>query len=163
MPQLHAIRAHSIHLTQVRELKELLVRANRLLFVGVGNVLKSDDGVGVSISRQINDRPDISALTVEVSIENYIGKINSMHPGTLVILDCMELGASPGTCRLIDIEDVQDLTFNTHNISLGRLHDFFPYPTYVLGIQPHTIVFGDKLSAPVLKTAQRIVRRINTS
>lgn len=150
-------------MTQVRDLKELLVRANRLLFVGVGNVLKSDDGVGVNISRQINDRPDIFSLTVEVSIENYIGKINSMHPGALVILDCMDLGASPGTWRLIDIEDVQDLTYNTHNISLGRLRDFFPYPTYVLGIQPHSIAFGEKMSAPVLKTAQRIVRRINES
>jgi hydrogenase 3 maturation protease len=149
-------------LTQVLELKEILVRANRLLFVGVGNVLKSDDGVGVSISRQINDRPNIFALTVEVSIENYIGKINSMDPGALVILDCMDLGASPGTCRLIAIDDLQDLTFNTHNISLGRLRDFFPYPTYVLGIQPHTIAFGDKMSATVQKTAQRIIRRINT-
>jgi len=140
-----------------------MAKANRLLFVGVGNVLKSDDGIGVRISRQIKNRPNIFALTVEVSIENYIGKINSMHPGALVIIDCMDLGASPGTCRLIAIEDLQDLTFNTHNISLGRLNDFFPYPTFVLGIQPKTIEFGEKLTADVLNTAQSIIRQINSS
>jgi hydrogenase 3 maturation protease len=145
----------------VRELKDLLTRANRLLFVGVGNVLKSDDGVGVQISRHIVNRSTIFAITVEVSIENYIGKINSMLPDEIVILDCMDLGASPGTCRLLAIEEVEDLTFSTHNISLGRLRDFFPYPAYVLGIQPLTVAFGDKLSAPVMKTASRIIRQIN--
>jgi hydrogenase 3 maturation protease len=145
----------------VRELKNLLTRADRLLFVGVGNVLKSDDGVGVKISRQIVNRPNIFAITVEVSIENYIGKINSMQPGEIVILDCMDLGASPGSCRLLAIEEVEDLTFNTHNISLGRLRDFFPYPAYVLGIQPQTVAFGDELSAPVQKRADMIIRQIN--
>ena len=143
------------------ELAELLVNANRLLFIGVGNVLKSDDGVGVVISRQIVETSSIMVLTVEVSIENYIGKINSMDPGAIVILDCMELGATPGTTHLVTLDDVEDITFNTHNISLGKLGDFFLYPTYVLGIQPRTTVFGDELSPPVLNAANRIVRQIN--
>ena len=145
----------------MRELDNLLIRAKRLLFVGVGNVLKSDDGVGVHISRHIIDRPNIFAITVEVSIENYIGKINSMQPGEIVILDCMDLGTSPGSCSLVAIEEVEDLTFNTHNISLGKLRDFFPYPAHVLGIQPLTVEFGDELSVKVQETANRIIRQIN--
>lgn len=143
------------------ELEDLLERANRLLFIGVGNVLKCDDGVGVVISNQINERSDICSLTVEVSIENYIGKINSMEPGEIVIVDCMELGGSAGTYRLMALEDVEDITFNTHNISLRRLGDFFHYPTYVLGIQPESVAFGDHLSPRVQATASRIVRMIN--
>ena len=142
-------------------LAALLDNANRLLFIGVGNVLKSDDGAGVVISRQIIERPNIGALTVEVSIENYIGKINSMEPGEIVILDCMELDADPGESRIVALTDVQDVTFNTHNISLGRLVDFFHYPTYVLGIQPLTVEFGDRLSPPVLNTVNRIINQIN--
>ena len=143
------------------ELEELLKRANRLLFIGVGNVLKRDDGVGVVISKKIIERPDIKSLTVEVSIENYIGKINSMEPDEIVIIDCMELGSSPGTYRLLALEDVEDITFNTHNISLGRVGDFFHYPSYVLGIQPRSVEFGDHLSPPVQDSADRIVRLIN--
>ncbi len=139
----------------------MILNADRLLFVGVGNVLKSDDGVGVVICRQINETEHIRALTVEVSIENYIGKINSLDPGTIIILDCMELGSGPGSYRLVSLDEVEDITFNTHNISLGRLGDFFDYPTYVLGIQPHTTAFGDELSPPVLKTAGMIIRLIN--
>ena len=143
------------------ELKDLLERASRLLFIGVGNVLKRDDGVGVVISKQIIERPAIKSLTVEVCIENYIGKINSLEPHEIVIVDCMELGCSPGTYRLVALDDVEDITFNTHNISLGRLGDFFLYPTYVLGIQPESVEFGEYLSPPVRDAARRIVQVIN--
>ena len=106
----------------------MMESTDRLLFIGVGNVLKSDDGVGVIICNQIIERSNIKSLTVEVSIENYIGKINSMNPGTIVLLDCMELGSNPGAYRLVALDQVEDITFNTHNISLGRLGDFFHYP-----------------------------------
>ena len=143
------------------ELEDLLAEAVDLLFIGVGNVLKSDDGVGVVISKQIIERPAIRSLTVEVSIENYIGKINSLEPEKIVIIDCMELGSTPGTYRLMKLEDLEDITFNTHNISLGRLSDFFPYPTYVLGIQALNVEFGDRLSPLVQDSARQIVHLIN--
>lgn len=142
-------------------MKELLDRATRLLFIGVGNVLKRDDGVGVVISRQIKERPEVLSLTVEVSIENYIGKINSMEPEEIVIIDCMELGSPPGSYRLLALQDVEDITFNTHNISLGRLGDFFQFPSYVLGIQPESLEFGDSLSQSVADAAREIVQQIN--
>jgi hydrogenase 3 maturation protease len=145
----------------VPDLADILEKADRLLFIGVGNVLKSDDGVGVVICQQIIQRPGIRALAVEVSIENYIGKINSMDPGEIVILDCMELGADPGISRMITLDEVEDITFNTHNISLGRLGDFFNYPTHVLGIQPGSVAFGDQLTPQVAKAADEIIRQIN--
>jgi hydrogenase 3 maturation protease len=143
------------------ELKELLDRASRLLFIGVGNVLKRDDGIGVLISKQIIERPGILSLTVEVSIENYIGKINSLEPDEIVIIDCMELGSPPGSYRLVSLDDVEDITFNTHNISLGRLGDFFEYPSYVLGIQPESLEFGDTLTPHVENAARKIIQQIN--
>lgn len=145
----------------MHNLADLLEQTRRLLFIGVGNVLKSDDGVGVFISRQIVERSGILSLTVEVSIENYIGKINSREPEEIVIIDCMELGSSPGTYRLMELKNVEDITFNTHNISLDKLGDFFHYPTYVLGVQPRSVEFGDELSPPVMDSAKRIVNMIN--
>lgn len=143
------------------KLDEILSSTSRMLFIGVGNVLKSDDGVGVYICRNIIEQPGVLALTVEVSIENYIGKINSLQPEKIMILDCMELGAPPGSCRIMTLDYVGDFTFNTHNISLGRLGDFFPYPSFVMGIQPASLAFGDQLSSPVTKTAERIICQIN--
>lgn len=147
----------------VEELNELLLQKDKkMLFVGIGNILKMDDGIGVYISRKIKNTNTVSALTAEVSIENYIGKINTLNPDILVIIDCVEIKASPGSYRLLSPDQIQDLTFNTHNISLNRLSDHFGMPVYVLAIQPEKIGFGENLSYIVQNAADKIVRLINT-
>jgi len=147
----------------LKELEDLLLQKERkILFVGIGNVLKSDDGTGVYISNNIRNRDNITSLTVEVSIENYIGKINTLKPDILVLIDCVDLSESPGTCKLLDINEIQDITFNTHNISLRKLSDFFLMPVFILAIQPEKIEFGENISYLVKDIADRIINQINT-
>lgn len=133
----------------------------RILFVGIGNVLKQDDGVGIYISRKIRETNRILSLTVEVSIENYIGKINSLEPDVLVLIDCVDIHESAGTYKLLSLSEIQDLTFNTHNISLKRLSEFFIMPVFILGIQPEKIDFGENISYLVKVVADKIIKQIN--
>ncbi len=145
------------------ELKNLLLKNDkRILFVGIGNLLKKDDGVGVYISSGIKNKSNIEALTVEVSLENYIGKINSIDPDILVLIDCMEMGSAPGTHKLMSVSKIDDLTFNTHNISLKRISEFFAMPVYLLGIQPEKIEFGENMSYLVKEEAEKIINIINS-
>jgi hydrogenase 3 maturation protease len=144
------------------ELNDLISQKDKkILFAGIGNLLKSDDGIGVYISSKIKNHDNISTLTVEVSIENYIGKINSLNPDILVLIDCMDLKSQPGACILLPVGMVQDNTFNTHNISLSRLSEFFTMPVYVLGVQPEKIDFGEKISYIVMNVADKIIQIIN--
>jgi hydrogenase 3 maturation protease len=140
----------------------LLKNDKRILFVGIGNLLKKDDGVGVYISSRIRKKSNIEALTVEVSLENYIGKINSIDPDILVLIDCVEMGSVPGTYKLLSVSKIDDLTFNTHNISLKRLSEFFKMPVYLLGIQPEKIDFGENISYLVKEEAEKIINIINS-
>lgn len=133
----------------------------KILFVGVGNVLKMDDGVGVYICKGIKNNKRILTLPVEVSIENYIGKINTINPDILVLIDCVDMNRAPGTYKLLPISKIHDLTFNTHSISIKRLAEFFRMPTFILGVQPHKIDFGETISFIVLKVADTIIRLIN--
>jgi hydrogenase maturation protease len=144
------------------ELDKLLCRKeNTILFAGIGNVLRSDDGIGVYISAGINNRRNISSISVESGIENYIGKINSLNPGILVLVDCADFGSSPGSFELIEIEKVKDLSFTTHNISLRRISEFFKMPVYVLAVQPEKIDFGENISYIVKNKADMIIKHIN--
>ncbi len=146
-----------------KDLDNLLIQKDRkILFVGIGNLLKSDDGVGVYISNNIKNRGNISSLTVEISIENYIGKINSLKPDFLILMDCVDLKSPPGTYKLLEINQIQDLTFNTHNISLRRLSEFFKMPVYILGIQPGKVEFGENISYLVKNIADKIINLINS-
>jgi hydrogenase 3 maturation protease len=141
--------------------KLMLQKDKKKLFVGIGNLLKTDDGAGVYISTRIVQKDDILSLTAEVSIENYIGKINSMNPDILVLIDCVDMKEAAGTFKLLSLRQIRNMTFNTHNISLRHLADFFMMPVFVLAIQPLTIDFGENLSYLVKNVADRIIRQIN--
>lgn len=144
------------------DFKELLSQNDKkILFVGIGNLFKSDDGAGVYISRKIKNSDHIFSLTVEVSIENYIGKINSLNPDILVLIDCADMKSPPGTFKLLPVGMAQDLTFNTHNISLSRLSEFFSIPVYILGIQPEKVDFGENISYIVMNVADKLIQLIN--
>lgn len=133
----------------------------KILFAGIGNLLKSDDGVGVYVSSRIENKDNISAISAEVSIENYIGKINRLNPDILIIIDCMELNSVPGTCKLLSPFQIIDTTFNTHNISLKKLSELFIMPVYILGIQPEKVDFGENISYLVEDVADKIIKQIN--
>jgi hydrogenase 3 maturation protease len=144
------------------ELNKLLSQKDKKrLFVGIGNILKSDDGAGVYISKKINQQDTISSLTVEASIENYIGKINTLNPDILILIDCVDMNSTAGTYKLLTLNQIHDLTFNTHNISLKRLTEFFRMPVFILGIQPENIDFGENISYLVKKVANKIIKQIN--
>ena len=136
-------------------------KGEKILFVGIGNVLKKDDGVGVYISRKIKNRGLVSSLTVEASIENYIGKIITLNPDILILIDCAEMKLPVGSFRLMTLNHIEDLTFNTHNISLRRLSEFFTMEVYILGIQPEDIDFGENISYLVKEVADKIIKQIN--
>jgi hydrogenase maturation protease len=145
-----------------KELEILLAQKDKkILFVGIGNPLKKDDGVGVYISNRIKNKTNISSLTVEVSIENYIGKINSLNPDILILIDCVDIHDLSGKFKLLSLSHIQDLTFNTHNISLKRLSEFFIMTVFVLAIQPEKIDFGENLSYLVKNVADKIINQIN--
>jgi hydrogenase 3 maturation protease len=133
----------------------------KLLFVGIGNVLRSDDGVGVYICRNIKAINNIKTLIAEVSIENYIKKINDLNPDVLILVDCVNFNKKPGYSDLLPVEKIKDFTTNTHNISLKRISEFFKMKVLVLGIQPASLIFGENLSRQVKESADRIVENIN--
>jgi hydrogenase 3 maturation protease len=146
----------------VESLKSLFEeRDKRILFVGIGNVLRSDDGVGVYVCNKINKSPYIDTLIVEVSIENYIKKINDLDPDILVLVDCADLNRAPGYAELLPVEKIRDFTPGTHNISLKRVSEFFKMQVLVLGIQPGSVSIGENLTSQVKKSAGSIVKNIN--
>ncbi len=134
---------------------------NKLLFVGIGNVLRSDDGVGVYICKRINNNKNTGTLIVEVSIENYIKKVNEYNPDILILVDCVDFNKEPGYSDLLPVDKIKDFTASTHNISLKRISEFFKMKVLVLGIQPESLLFGEELSRQVRESADNLIENIN--
>ena len=144
-----------------QKIKKILLRKNRnILFVGVGNVLRSDDGVGVFIVSGIEARDHISTLLVEVSIENYINKINSISPDILIIADCLDFNREPGYADIIPVSQINEFTISSHNISLKRVSEFLKMEVHVLGVQPADLRVGENLTPAVREAAEKIIEII---
>jgi len=133
----------------------------KILFTGIGNLLRSDDGAGVYICKGIIPGKNIDTLIVEVSIENYIKKINDLNPDILILVDCVNFGKEPGYTDLLPIDKIIDFTTNTHNISLNRVAEFFKMEVLVLGIQPASVSYGENLTKEVKRSADLIAENIN--
>ena len=135
-------------------------KQKKTLYAGIGNQLRRDDGVGVYITRHLVHSEYICPLSVEVSIENYIGRINQTYADSLILIDSMDFNEKPGFWKLLPIEEVNDITTNTHNISLNKVSEFFNKQTYILGIQPGDLSFGEEMTSEVKKSADTIIKQI---
>lgn len=131
----------------------------KFLYVGVGNLLKRDDGVGVYMVNHLLGHGK-NGLVVEQSIEKYVGKINTMPHEILVLVDAVNFNQYPGYWKVIPACQLHDQTTNTHNISLRRITTFFKKPVYILGIQPANVSFGEGLSDLIQDVADKIIREI---
>lgn len=138
------------------------MRDSLVLFAGMGNVLHHDDGVGVYLAQRIQENKNIRVIVAEISLENYLGKINTIHPDYLILLDSVIFNKPPGYWKIFPVEKLSDYTTNTHNISLGRICEFVNARVYVLGIQPSVVTIGEGLSQEVKRKADQLVRKINS-
>jgi hydrogenase 3 maturation protease len=138
-----------------------LLQAKKILFVGIGNALKSDDGIGIYICKSIRQTNKIKTLIVESGIEKFVGKINSINPEILILVDCTDFKEEPGFINLLPIEQIQDFTANTHTISVKRISEFFKMKTFLLGVQPENVKFGEVFSIKVLNSADELIDKIN--
>ena len=143
------------------ELAKILYEDKIALFVGVGNRLKSDDAIGIYICEKIIQTDFKKVLIVESGIEKFVGKINSIAPDILVLVDCTDFNKEPGYCDLVPIDNILDHTMHTHTISLKRISEFFEMPTYLLGIQPKNVMFGEDISEEVANSANKLIQLIN--
>ena len=123
--------------------------------------MRSDDGVGVFIVSGIKERDHISTLLVEVSIENYIQKINTISPDILIIADCLDFNRQPGYANIIPVSQTKEFTVSSHNISLKRVSEFLKMEVYVLGIQPADLRVGENLTPVVKQSAEKLIEIIN--
>lgn len=144
------------------ELLELITdNRKRILFVGIGNVLRCDDGAGVYIVNGLMQSTNIVKILVEVSLENYVSTINKIKPDLLVLVDCINFGREPGYTGLLLPEETMETTVNTHNLTLRRVSEFFDMPIFILGIQPSCLEVGEEMTTAVKKSADQIIWLLN--
>ena len=126
----------------------------KVIILGIGNTLRSDDGAGSILASRIKDGVPFLVWDAGLNPENYLNRIIKEKPDTLVLIDAADFGGEAGELRIMEAEEIQTSNlFSTHNASLSLLINYLQSNIktniIVLIIQPKTIALGDTLSPEV--------------
>lgn len=133
----------------------------KTVILGIGNTLRSDDGVGSILAARIKDKITYTVYDCGSSPENYMGKVIKDNPKTVVIVDAVDFGAKPGEVRILEAGQIEATNlFSTHNASLALtinyLQNNLRLDIILLAIQPKSVNFGDSLSYEVREALNNI-------
>lgn len=128
------------------------------IVIGLGNILFSDEGIGVHLIRRLSENQD-KFPSVEL-IDAGTGGMNVLHlianRKKAVIIDCVKMGKKPGTIRQFEPADVQTtkkmMHFSLHEADILRIIELSkqlgecPDQIVIFGIEPESLELGQKPS-----------------
>jgi hydrogenase 3 maturation protease len=139
--------------------------ARRVAVMGVGNVLRGDDGVGSKVARDLSNFNSERLLAVDCgdAPDAFVPEVVSFRPSHVIVVDAADFGGDPGAVRFLSSEDTKDTSgfISTHELPLslavGMLRLEGGFDVAMLGIQVGQIVLGSEMSPQVRSSAERLV------
>ena len=143
----------------------------RVLVLGIGNLVMSDDGVGVKVVQQLQ-RLYRFAENVEIMDGGTLGldllpKLEGINH--LIVVDAVETGRKPGTCVRLTGEELPialETKVSPHQmglkdlLSVARLLGHSPREMVLIGVQPGSIEMGTELTAEVEATVDSLIQNV---
>jgi hydrogenase 3 maturation protease len=128
----------------------------KVMILGVGNPLRGDDGVGPYLIEQLKGQVNAILLNCEEVPENFLGQIVENQPDSILIIDAINLGMSPGVAATLEEDELEGISWATHHASLRLFINCLKADTQatvlIMGIQPKSTEFGSAISAEVEET-----------
>ncbi|MFC1852096.1 HyaD/HybD family hydrogenase maturation endopeptidase [candidate division CSSED10-310 bacterium] len=142
----------------------------KIVILGVGNLLLSDEGVGVHVAQEMMNMTLPSGIEVVEGGTDGFGLIDIIRKtDRLVIIDAVKGGAQPGSIYRFDIDDVPDspALFKTSVHQIGILEVIHiseligkkPHTT-IIGIEPASIEMGMELSPDIKALMSKIIELV---
>jgi hydrogenase maturation protease len=143
----------------------------KTLVLGLGNILLSDEGVGVRVVERLQERytfpSDVQMLdggTLGLDLMPYVESADR-----LLVVDALEMSAAPGTVARLEGEEVPaslGLKISPHQMGLAdllaaaRLCDCYPEELVLWGVQPGVMDVGLELSPSVAAQVETVADNV---
>jgi len=145
----------------------------RIVVLGLGNVLLSDEGLGVHALRWLEERtklpPEVELIDGGTGGLSLLPILSSVD--ILIVIDAISLGGAPGTIYAFSDERILDQStilekISTHEVSFAeilsllRLKGTLPKKIYILGMEPQSLEVGLELSGVVRQNLPRLCQLV---
>ncbi len=135
-----------------------------VVVVGIGNPLRGDDAAGSSVARRIKAF-GVSVIDAEDVPEDYLPRIVNRLPGTIVLVDSVDMHSTPGSVALLDWDQIARYGPSTHRVPLTLLMSILRHETharvFVIGIQPAHTGFLQPMSEAVTASVADVATILN--
>ena len=148
-------------------LNETPTRPTRICILGLGNLMRTDDAVGMLTTRRLEADPRLPAdvMIIEGGTLglDLLGRLD--YATHMIVLDAVDFGADPGTTIRCEGEDVARLptSKSVHLMGLSdlmnvmRLMDLPEIEIVLLGVQPDNTEWGTELTPAVAAVQKDLV------
>jgi hydrogenase maturation protease len=143
----------------------------KVLILGIGNLVMTDDGVGVQVVQRLQRE------------YRFPGHVDIMDGGTLgldilprlegierlIVVDAVETGEAPGTCVRLSGEEIPvalETKISPHQmglkdlLSVARLMGHSPREMVLVGVQPGSVEMGTELTCEVEAKVDNMIDNI---
>lgn len=147
-------------------LKEAILDYSKIIILGVGNELKSDDGAGPYVIDRLGDVSSENVILIDAQTvpENFTGKIRKEQPSHLVIVDACLMDEEPGTVKIVNRDDFNNIGISTHSMSLSYFVKYLEqdnsFSVTFVGIEPELMEFANALTPKVKEGADNLIEII---
>lgn len=132
----------------------------KTLIIGIGNILKGDDGLGVRVAEILSQKELPAGVQVEEVGTPGIDLMNRFEGWQKVILvDAVQMGEKPGTWKRFSPQDVRLIAsgnvLSLHEpdlasvLELAQALKMLPDEIVIYGVEPLDLTFMAPLSSPV--------------
>jgi hydrogenase maturation protease len=135
-----------------------------ILVFGLGNLLLSDDGVGVHAARELQKEPVAGVTVLEIGTAILHGLSFLESDARILVIDAARGGRPPGTIYLFEARApaTSPSASSLHALGLCEAAGLLmprglAAPITVLGVEPASFAFGTELSAPVASVLPQVV------
>jgi hydrogenase 3 maturation protease len=144
-------------------LRKFISGATRVAVLGIGNDMRTDDGLGPFVIEGLNlDHPDLLIENVGSVPEAFARPLVEFGAQRVIMVDAADMGKPAAHIDLITKERIGGITISTHSMPLSLLMMYLEQETkgktVLLGVQPKSIVFGEGLTPEIREVAQKVIR-----
>ncbi len=144
------------------ELRNFIADAEKIAVLGMGNDLRTDDGLGLFIidHLKISD-PRIMIENVGSVPEGFAKNLASFGAERVIMVDAADMLKPPGHIELITKDRIGGITISTHRMPLSFLMMYLEQETggktLLIGIQPKSIQFGEGLTPEIQDVVDKTI------
>lgn len=130
-----------------------------LKIIGLGNILRGDDGIGPVIIQELESiNPSLPVQLCDAGSDAFTILDHLLGSEPILIIDCARMGQKPGTVKVIRTNNTELLPatigMSLHGFSLTEVLQMArsmgaDKEIAVIGVEPHSIEFNSGLSEVV--------------